>query len=254
MNKQMDNMVSIVTPVYNAEKFLEETILSVLNQTYTNFELILVNDCSEDNSMQIINRLMKEDDRIKCIDLKENGGAAKARNIGIEAANGKYLAFIDSDDLWKKEKLEKQVEFMEKNNIVFSYTGYDMINEEGQELGKTIKCKGIVNYNELLKYNIIGCLTVMINISVIKNLSMEYINHEDYATWLKILRQGYKAYGINESLASYRKRENSLSGNKVKSAKWTWDIIRNVEKTPLIKSIYYFNIYAFINLKKHFMK
>lgn len=254
MNNQMDSLISIVTPVYNAEKFLEETILSVLNQTYTNFELILVNDCSKDNSMRIINRLMKDDHRIKCIDLKVNGGAAKARNIGIKAANGNYLAFIDSDDLWKKEKLETQIKFMKENNIVFSYTGYDMINEEGQELGKTIKCKKIVSYNELLKYNIIGCLTVMIDISVIKNLSMECINHEDYATWLKILRQGYKAYGINESLALYRKRENSLSGNKVKSAKWTWNIIRNVEKTSLIKSIFYFNIYAFINLKKHFMK
>lgn len=254
MKKEETNMVSIVTPVYNAERFLEETILSVLNQTYKKFELILVNDCSKDNSINIIKKFMEKDCRIKCIDLKENGGAARARNIGIKSAKGKYLAFIDSDDLWKKEKLEKQVRFMERNKIVFSYTGYEMINEGGKKLGKIVKCKDVITYKDLLRYNKIGCLTVMIDISTIKNLQMEYINHEDYATWLKILKQGYNAYGINEPLALYRKRDDSLSGNKLKAAKWTWNIIRHVEKTPLLKSILYFNIYTFINFKKHIMK
>lgn len=254
MKKEETSMVSIVTPVYNAERFLEETILSVLNQTYKKFELILVNDCSKDNSINIIRKFMEKDYRIKCIDLKENGGAARARNIGINSAKGKYLAFIDSDDLWEKDKLEKQVGFMERNKIVFSYTGYEMINEGGEKLGKIVKCKDIITYKNLLRYNKIGCLTVMIDISTIKNLQMEDINHEDYATWLKILKQGYNAYGINEPLALYRKRDNSLSGNKLKSAKWTWNIIRHVEKTPLLKSILYFNIYTFINFKKHIMK
>lgn len=254
MNSQNRSMVSIVTPVYNAERFLEETILSVLNQTYENFELILVNDCSKDSSINIIEKFMKKDTRIKLINLKENGGAARARNIGIQAANGKYLAFLDSDDLWKYEKLEKQVNFMEQNKVVFSYSSYEMINEAGEKLDKIVKCKDVITYKDLLRYNKIGCLTVMIDISIIKNLQMEYINHEDYATWLKILKKGYNAYGIDKSLALYRKRDDSLSGNKLKAAKWTWNIIRNVEKTPLLKSIFYFNIYTFINIKKHIMK
>ena len=245
--------ISIIVPIYNVEKYINKCIDSILVQTFSDFELILVDDGSTDKSGVISNEYVKKDTRVKVIH-KQTGGLSSARNEGIENASGKYIAFIDSDDLWKSDKLEKQVNFMEQNKIVFSYSSYEMMNEDGEKLDKIIKCKDVITYKDLLRYNKIGCLTVMIDISVIKNLQMEYINHEDYATWLKILKQGYNAYGIDKSLALYRKRDDSLSGNKLKAAKWTWNIIRNVEKTPLLKSIFYFNIYTFINIKKHIMK
>ena len=253
-NKFNEDKVSIIIPVYNAEKFLEETVTSALNQTYENLEVILINDFSKDKSEYIMKKLAEKDGRIVNIFLKENKGVSNARNEGIRVANGRYIAFLDSDDLWENKKLEKQIDFMKKNSIKFSYTGYEFINENSEFIGKKITVPERINYNQLLKYNCIGCLTVVIDRLNIKNINFEKIKHEDYLTWLSILKNNnIEAYGINESLAYYRKRSGSISENKFKSASWHWNIIRKIEKVSLTKSVFYFLNYAFINIKKHIL-
>ena len=247
-------LVSVVTPVHNAQDFLAQTIESVLNQTYQKFEIILVDDASSDLSRDIIDKYQKIDSRIKPVLLNENLGVANARNEGIKNANGRFIAFLDSDDLWKEDKLEKQIKFMLENDYEFTYTGYELMDEEGNMLGKVVHTKDKVDYNELLKHNVIGCLSVIIDRSKIDDIQMKKVRHEDYSAWLKILKRGFVAYGLDENLASYRTRINSLSGNKIKSAMWTWNIIRNEEKIPLPKAVYCFSNYAFVNLKKYLFK
>lgn len=249
-----NNLVSVIMPVHNAQDYLSETVNSVLCQTYKNLEIILVDDASSDSSRKLIQEYERLDERVKSVLLDENCGVANARNEGIKKAKGRFIAFLDSDDLWKERKLEKQIKFMLDNNYAFTFTGYELMDENSKMLGKVVHAKEKVSYNDLLKHNVIGCLTVVIDREKIKNIEMKKIRHEDYSTWLKILKKGHHAYGLDENLASYRTRLNSLSGNKIKSAMWTWNIIRNEEKTPLIKSMFCFTNYAVVNLKKHIFK
>ena len=254
MNESISNdIISIITPVYNASDFLEETINSVLNQTYDNWEMILVDDCSTDNSREIIKKLSQMDDRIIPVFSERNEGVAKSRNKGILKAKGRYIAFLDSDDIWKENKLKLQIEFMKKNNIAFSFTGYDFIDENGVEFRKMVDLPSKVNYNKLLKYNSIGCLTVMIDKEVVGDIEMPSIKHEDFMTWLSILKKGIDAYGINENLASYRKRTGSVSENKIKAATWTWNILRKHERLNIVKASWCFINYAFMTVKKHYL-
>ncbi|SHI53241.1 glycosyltransferase family 2 protein [Lutispora thermophila] len=248
----MSDLVSIITPCYNAEKYIKDTIESVLNQDYYNWELIIIDDCSSDNSKLIVEEYMKIDKRIKLISLDRNSGVAVARNTGINAANGRFIAFLDSDDLWYSNKLSKQVYFMKKNNYYFTHTGYELINNEGVRLNKVIRIPEELNYEEMLKGNSIGCLTVMLDRSVLKKIEMPNIKHEDYATWLDITKSGIIAHGLDENLALYRKSKNSLSSNKLKAALWTWNIFRNRQKLSFIKSIKCFSLYIVRSLKKHF--
>lgn len=162
-----EGLVSIVTPVYNAERFINETIDSVMAQTYDNWELILVDDCSSDNSAAIIDEYVKKDSRVKYIKNKENSGAAVSRNAGIEMAKGQYVAFVDSDDVWKPEKLEKQLAFMKKNNYAFTFTAYRYVLEDGTVTDKIANTVEKINYDGLLKNTVIGCSTVVIDLSLI---------------------------------------------------------------------------------------
>lgn len=245
------NLVSIITPMYNAERFVEKTIKSVLNQTYSNWEMLIVDDCSTDNSANIVKSYAQRDSRIKYLKSDSNKGVSNARNIALANAKGQYIAFLDSDDMWHESKLEKQVSFMKKNNHTITFTAYELIDEEDNKLNKTINISERVDYNNLLKSNSLGCLTVVIDRSRIDfDIRMSGVRHEDYALWLSILKCGNVAYGINEVLAIYRKSNSSLSGNKVKSAMWTWNIYKNVEKLPLHKSIYYFINYGISGIKK----
>ncbi|MEG0180816.1 MAG: glycosyltransferase family 2 protein [Romboutsia sp.] len=246
-----NNLVSIITPMYNAEKFVEDTINSVLNQTYKSWEMIIVDDCSSDNSAEIVKSYVQRDKRIKYIKTDLNKGVSNARNIAIKKARGRYIAFLDSDDIWYENKLEKQVSFIKANNYTIVYSAYELIDENNNKLNKIINVSESVDYNNLLKGNILGCLTVMIDKTKVNfEIKMSGKRHEDYILWLSILKSGNSAYGINEILAQYRKSSKSLSGNKAKSAKWTWDIYREVEKLPLHKSIYYFWNYALGGIKK----
>lgn len=246
-------LVSIIMPCYNSEKYISQSIESVLNQTYNNFELIIVDDCSTDKSRDIIKEFAIKDKRIKYEFSKVNEGVSITRNKAIEKAKGTYIAFLDSDDIWFPNKLDTQVNFMEDNRIEFSCCDYELISEQGIKLNKKVSVPRTTNYNNLLRYNTIGCLTVMINKEKIKNIHMKDIYHEDYIAWLDIAKQGYIIYGIQETLALYRKQKSSISSNKLNAAKYTWYVLRHVENISFIKSIECFSIYAIKNIKKHIL-
>lgn len=183
-------LVSIITPVYNAERFLSDTIKSVQNQTYKNWEILLIDDCSKDNSAQIIKEFQKYDNRIKYIKLKKNSGASVSRNEGIRNAKGRFIAFVDSDDIWKPEKLEIQIKYMLKENLGFTFTSYRYMKENGELTNKIAKAPSKINYNGLLKNTIIGCSTVVIDKDIVDYFEMPLVRRgQDTATWLQILRK-----------------------------------------------------------------
>lgn len=247
----MNNKVSVITASYNAARFIGETIESVLNQTYTDLELIIVDDCSTDNTEEVVNKYIEKDDRIKFYKLEINSGAAVVRNTAIEKASGRFIAFLDSDDIWDREKLEKQIKFMKDNNYGFSFTSYRLMREDGQLIGKEVIAPNYMKYNQLLKNTIIGCLTVVIDREIIGDFRMPLVRAgQDTATWLSILRKGNIAYGLNEILASYRLVDGSISSNKVKALRRTWNTYRNLEKLNLVKSSYYFLCYTLNAIKK----
>jgi len=245
-------LVSIITANYNAQKFIANTIKSVLAQTYQNWEMIIVDDCSRDDSISIIKEYMKLDERIKLIELKQNFGAAIARNRAIEIANGRFIAFLDSDDLWKSDKLEKQINFMLENKYSFTYTNYNLIDEDSIEYGKTFEAPKYVSYNNLLKTCSIGCLTAIYDTQYLGKVYMPVISkRQDYALWLKILKKIDKAYCLEEPLAMYRTRSNSISSNKLKASIYQWKIYREIEQLSMLKSCYYFMQYAFYGINKY---
>ncbi len=241
-------LVSIVVPVYNSEKFIKETINSIKQQTYENWELLLVNDCSTDNSEKIINEQKNKDSRIKLISLEKNSGAAISRNTGIKEAKGKYIAFIDSDDLWKKDKLEKQIKFMEENDYEFTFTSYEFADENGKGNGKIVNVPEKINYKQALKNTTIWTSTVIFNVDKLGKdlISMPNVRRgQDTATWWKVLKTGVYAYGLTENLSLYRRSNETLSSNKITALKRTWNLYRNVEKLPLFQSLYNFCWYCF---------
>jgi glycosyltransferase involved in cell wall biosynthesis len=244
-------LVSIITPSYKSEKFISQTIESVINQTYKSWEMIIIDDCSPDNSNEIIESYYKKDKRIKLLKLKKNSGPAIARNRGIQEAKGRYIAFLDADDLWKHDKLEKQLIFMFENNLAFTYSSYDLIDEKGRFLG-TFKTKETISYKSMLKTCSVGCLTAIYDTNVLGKIYMpNIIKRQDYGLWLKILKIVGETKGIKEPLAFYRIRKNSVSSNKIKAAKYQWKIYRDVENLNLFKSFYYFIHYAYYGLKKY---
>ena len=248
----IDDLVSIITPAYNAAAYIAETIESVLAQTYTKWEMLIVNDCSKDNTAEIVQSYAEKDKRIKLINIKQNSGAAIARNAAIQNAKGRYIAFLDSDDLWKKEKLQKQIEFMQQNGCAFTYSSYEHFKGTKENIQKQMQIPKNLNYNQALKGNQIGCLTVMLDRNQIANIHFTTQKHEDYILWLNILKQGITAYGIQESFALYRTgNSKSISGNKLQSALWTWKVYRDNQKLSVVKSMYYFWLYVVSGLKKH---
>ena len=247
----MEPLVSIITPLYNSEKYIAETIESVLAQTYSNWEMIIVDDCSKDNSTKIVEEYQKKDRRIKLYRNEINKGVSYTRNRAIDLSQGKYIAFLDSDDLWKKEKLEKQIKFMEEKNVVLSYTAYEKINEDGSKRGE-VRVPDKLDYEELLKNCLIGFLTAIYRKEELKDFKFINSKAEDYIFWLSILKRINYAYGLNEILASYRVLNNSRSSNKIDIVKFHWKIYRKIEKLSLQRSIYYYLIYLKRGLKRYF--
>lgn len=242
--KENNYLISIITPSYNSEKYISKTIDSVLFQTYQNWEMIVVDDVSPDNSNKIIEEYCKKDNRINLIKLEQNSGAAVARNRAIKEAKGRYIAFLDADDMWKPNKLGKQIEFMRKNNYAFTYTAYEKIDENGLvfgEIGVPLK----VSYNQLLKTCVIGCLTAVYDTNKLGKVYMPTnTKREDFATWLNILKKVDFAYGIKQNLSQYRVYKSQSSNKKVKMAKENWKLYREIEKLNLLKACYYFSHYA----------
>ncbi|EKO3914440.1 glycosyltransferase family 2 protein [Vibrio metschnikovii] len=236
--------VSIITPSYNSSLYIVETINSVCSQTFADWEMIIVDDCSTDNSVSVIKSCIEKDPRIKLIQLKENSGAAVARNTAIETAQGRYIAFLDSDDLWLPDKLEKQLAFMQANDYPFSYAAYNKIDENGQVFGH-VGVPDRVSYSDLLKMCSIGCLTAIYDKEFFGKVYMPLIRkRQDLGLWLRLLKKTNYAHGLNESLAQYRVRIDSISSNKANAAKFTWRLYRDIESLNLVKASYYFSHYA----------
>lgn len=249
-----DGLVSIITPAYNSEKYIGDTIESVLTQTYIKWEMIIVDDYSMDSTRNIIRKYAKQDNRIKAIFLKENSGPAVARNKAIENANGQYIAFLDSDDLWKPTKLEKQLQFMEDNNYGFTCTDYQYLKKDNNEKTRIFKAPINLNYEQSLFNTAIGCLTVVVDRKMIGDFRMPLIRSgQDHLTWWLILKRGFKAYGLKKNLAEYRRVEGSVSHNKVKAIKRQWKLYREYEKLPFLKSSYCFLGYAWHAVTKYYL-
>lgn len=251
----MNVKVSIITPVFNSEKFIAESMNSVLNQTYPHWEQILVDDCSSDHSVDIIERYVKKDTRIKLIKLKENCGAGPARNRAIDEATGSIIAFLDSDDVWFPQKLEKHVEFMIKSNAAFSHTSYGFINEEGKIINRTFHVSDrAITYSDLLKRTEISCLTAMFDIRKTGKMYMPDLRvKQDYALWLSILKKGFVSEPLDIELAYYRQRKNSNTNVKYKLIIKHLKFLYNVEKLGYIKTVYYTFFWAINGIQKYYL-
>ncbi len=248
--------VSVVMPMYNCEAFVEESIRSVLQQTYQDWELIIVDDGSSDRSVAAAEKCIKDESRIKLYRLERNSGAAAARNHAIALAQGEYIAFLDSDDLWAPDKLEQQIAFMQRNSSLLSFTSYQWINETGKVRNSTVQVPEYVVYEQLLRQNIIGCLTAIYDSSKIGKFYFDTSlgKHEDYQYWLEILKVIPHADGLDIPLAYYRIRPDSLSSNKVTAARYVWKILREYQKIPLPRAMYYFSTYVAKNVIKYYSK
>lgn len=230
---------SIITPIYNAEEFLEDTLNSILNQTYQNWESILINDNSSDKSLAIAEKFVQLDSRFFIIDKTVSGGAAKARNAGIEKAKGRFIAFLDSDDIWHPEKLTTQINFMKKEDVEFTYTSYHFITETGVVAGEVVAPVNI-DYKQLLKGNVVACLTAVYDTKKLGKVFMpDILKRQDFGLWLKITKRGVTGYGLQKTLAKYRLRTGSISSNKFNTMLYTWDLYRKVEKLSVISSLWY---------------
>lgn len=238
--------VSVIIPMHNSSKHIKECLESVINQTYKNIEIIVVDDASSDNSVEIVTSI--NDSRIKILKLKQNVGAAIARNKGIEIAIGDYICFLDSDDYWKLDKIEKQVRFIEANNYMFIYSGYEFLKKNKTHIAHVPLS---INYSQALKNTTIFTSTVMFNMQYLKKeeIYMPNVESEDTATWWQVLKKEIKAYGINEPLAIYRVGEKSLSSNKIKALKRTWNLYKR-ENISYIRKVYCFIFYIINAIKR----
>ena len=236
----MEDKVSVVIPVHNAEKFISDTVDSVLKQTYENIEIILCENNSTDSTKEILSKI--DNSKVRVLNLDDVLDAASARNKGVSEATGRYIAFLDADDLWDSKKIEKQIAFMNEKKASFCFTGYEFGNEEAKPLGKIVKVPESITYKEALKNTTIFTSTVMFDMSHLSKdeIEMPNIKSEDTALWWKLLREGVIAYGLNENLVIYRRPSKSLSSNKLEAIRRIWNLYRKWEKLSVIKSAYYF--------------
>ena len=249
----MNELVSIITPLYNAEDFIGTTIDSVRSQTYTNWEMIIVDDCSTDRSREIVKGYLEIDNRIKLVEMDQNVGTGIAKNKALEHVNGQFIAFVDSDDWWLPEKLEKQAAFMIENRYPISYTAYQMVNADGTKESRIVNAKECLDLDQYLKTTLIGFSTSMINTNITGEFKfLELRSREDTQLWISLLKRGFKAYGINEVLVKYRVHKHSITSNRMKAAWQTWCLYFKIEKLGFFKSIYYFHSYLWSAIKKHY--
>jgi glycosyltransferase involved in cell wall biosynthesis len=241
----MNDLVSIVMPCYNAEKYIGMAIESVLLQTYQNWEIVVVDDCSTDNSAKIIQSYCEKDNRIGYYKTgSPSGGAAIPRNIAMNKANGRFIAFLDSDDVWLPTKLEQQLPFFLDKKTAIVFSNHEKINEQGKRKNRVVIAPKTASYKDLLKENIIRTSSGIYDTQKVGEIYFQKIGHEDFVFWLHILKQGYIAKNTNTVTTLYREQKKSLSGNKVQAAKWTWNIYRNVENLNPVTALYYFLNYG----------
>lgn len=246
-------LVSIITPTYNSADTLPITLMSVLGQSYENWEHILVDDASIDKTRDVLVAYCENNDRAHWIGLDVNQGAAVARNTAIKFARGRFIAFLDSDDVWMPKKLEQQLKFMQQNDIAFSCTGYVKIDEKENVLD-TIVVPARQRASDLMKNNKVGCLTAMYDSDKLGKVYMPLIRkRQDLGLWLRLLRKTPYVYGMSEILAQYRLRSNSISVNKSNSAQYTWRLYREIEGLSIMRASYYFSHYAFNGIMKTYL-
>ena len=244
-------IVSVITPAYNSSVTIRETINSVRGQTFQDWEMLIVDDGSEDATWEVINEVRCLDNRIRVFRQPVNMGAAAARNLAMHNAQGRYIAFLDADDLWLPEKIEKQLAFMRRKDAAFSFTSYRMMTETGELFERPVDIPLSINYRGLLKNTVIGCLTVMLDRNRTGPLKMENLRSgQDYTLWFRLLRDGMVAYGLDEDLARYRLVQGSLSRNKIKAARRMWKLYRTYERLSLPYSAWCFVNYAWHSIKK----
>jgi len=236
----MQPLVTIITPMYNSEKFILKTINSVVNQTYSNWELLLIDDGSTDNTIKIVEDFKQKYSNITLLQNPTNLGAAQSRNKGILEAKGDYIAFLDADDLWKPNKLDLQIQFMQTHNCDVSFSSYEQIDENGKPLNKLVQAIPKLTYNKYLKTNYIGNLTGMYNAKTLgKITSPDLRKRQDWLLWLAAIKKSDKpALGIQESLAYYRVRQNSMSSNKIEMLKYNYLVYKKGLGFSTIKSLY----------------
>ena len=242
-----DGGISIVMPVYNAEAYLEASVQSVLGQTCQDWELLLTDDHSTDKSVAIAQSLAKKDSRIRVLSQKDGvKGAANARNLGTAQAQGRYLCFLDADDIWRRDKLEKELAFMKEKNAAFVFSGYEFGDEEAAGTGKIVHVPERLSYREALSRTVIFTSTVLFDREKLPDslLVMPDVPSEDTALWWQILRAGHTAFGLDENLVIYRRPKKSLSSNKAKAVKRIWGLYRKQEGISVLKSAWYFCFWA----------
>ena len=247
--KSQKLLVSIIMPLYNCEEYIAESIESVISQTYNHWELIVVDDKSTDNSSVIVENYLRKDDRIKLINLDTNEGPTKVRNRAIQEARGRYIAFLDSDDSWLPNKLQRQIAFLKENDLVLTYCAYETMDENSNYIN-TRHSLPFIGYKDMLKSNQIGNLTGIYDVDFFGKVYMEDVGHEDYVLWLKLLKHINKTQGLTDIMARYRIVPNSISSSKTKVFKWQWHIYRRIENLTILQSSYYFIFYVYNALKK----
>ncbi|HPQ47472.1 MAG TPA: glycosyltransferase family 2 protein [Clostridia bacterium] len=249
--KWSNEMVSVIMPAYNSEGTISSAIDSVIAQTYTDWELLIYDDCSNDGTCNIAAGYSGRDKRITVVRGDRNAGVASARNKALEMAAGRFISFLDSDDLWKADKLRKQVDFMHETGCSLCYTSYELMNSSGTGTGRIVKSVyKEADYKSLLRNNYIGTLTVLIDRNCIDEINFTSNRHEDYLMWLDFVKKGYSLMGLDESLAYYRVSRGSLSGNKMRAAAWRWNVYRNCEGITFGRSLLYMAIYTFNSIAK----
>lgn len=244
-------LISIIMAAYNAEKTIEQAINSVLSQTYPDFELLVVNDCSTDKTAMLAEAIVKKDDRVRLISNEKNSGVSYTRKHGLEEASGEWVAILDSDDAWVPEKLEKQINLQKKTNADLLFTGSAFMDADGKPIDWYLAAPAEVTYRQLLKQNVLSNSSALVR----KELYAKYYAvgdgmHEDFALWLNILKDGRKAYGVDEPLLIYRIAKSSKSGNKFKAAKMNWNTYRYIGLNP-IEAAYYEGWYMIKNVIKY---
>ncbi len=242
-------LVSVITPTYNSAKYLGEAIASVQRQSYRHWEMIIVDDCSTDCTKEVVGRYMQTDSRIRYCRLERNAGAAAARTAAMELADGEYMAFLDSDDLWAADKLKLQIGFMKRHHVPFTCTSYEHMDEGGQPLNRVIRAVPRTGYNRLLLDCPVGNSTVMYHVKKMGKFQVPDIRkRNDDALWLQMLKKEKYIYGIQKVLARYRVRRHSLSNNKWTVVKYHWILYRKIEKLGVIRSIFHILFWCVIKI------
>lgn len=245
----IEGLVSVIMPTYNCAKFISETLDSIKAQTYENWEVVIVDDCSKDNTREIVDAYIENDKRIKYFCLDVNSGAAVARTKAMELAEGEYMAFCDSDDLWMPDKLERQLAFMKENGYAFTCTAYEQVNEVTEPLNRVIKTKKKTNYNRLLLDCPVGNSSVMYSVKQMGKFEVPNIRkRNDDALWLQMLKKEEYIYGMPDILMRYRIRSNSISSNKLAVIKYHWILYREIEHLNVFRSAFHICWWCFLKV------